>query len=29
MKLTLGEAARISGGRLVGGTPGTEATRVC
>ncbi|MEA2535236.1 MAG: UDP-N-acetylmuramoyl-tripeptide--D-alanyl-D-alanine ligase, partial [Actinomycetota bacterium] len=29
MKLTLGEAARITGGRLVGGTPDTEATRVC
>jgi UDP-N-acetylmuramoyl-tripeptide--D-alanyl-D-alanine ligase len=29
LKLTLGEAARISGGTLMGGTPGTEATRVC
>jgi UDP-N-acetylmuramoyl-tripeptide--D-alanyl-D-alanine ligase len=29
MKVTLGEVARISGGTLVGGAAGTEATRVC
>jgi UDP-N-acetylmuramoyl-tripeptide--D-alanyl-D-alanine ligase len=29
MRLTLGEVARIAGGKLVGGAPATMATRVC